>query len=213
MSTIFSITAWVVAGWAGWTLAEYVLHRWTMHEMAGRGILSREHLRHHAVPNHIDWTITILSWIGIALVSGAVTLAGWLIGGVAGLEFGAGFAIGYLFYEILHWRTHWNEPVRLGRAYELRMRHHHFHHHFGHPMSNHGVTLMFWDRVFGTFEAAGRVKVPRRLAPAWLMDDDGVLRDEYVTNYVLVGPAPGEGDARREMLARARVMANLVPTE
>ena len=80
-------------------------------------------------------------------------------------------------------------------------------------MSNHGVTLKLWDRVFGTLEPAGRVKVPRRLAPAWLMDDDGAIRPEYRFDYEIVGAAPGGNDERRAALARARAFANLVPTE
>ena len=126
-----------------------------MHELAGRGIVSREQLRHHTAPNSIDWTITILSWIGIALIAAALTVAGWLLAGMAGLGLGGGFAVGYAAYETLHWRSHWSEPARIGRRHELALRHHHFHHHFGHPMSNHGVTLTLWDHVFGTFKAPG----------------------------------------------------------
>ena len=37
-----------LAGAASWTAAEYLLHRFAMHEMQGRGLASVEHLDHHA---------------------------------------------------------------------------------------------------------------------------------------------------------------------
>ena len=77
------------------------------------------------------------------------------------------------------------------------MRLHHFHHHFGHPMANHGVTVPVWDWVFGTFEPAPTVRVPRRMAMRWLLDDDGEVRPEHRRDYVLAGRLPGSPDQVR----------------
>ena len=40
-------------GFVLWTLAEYLLHRFAMHDLKGKGIMSREHLEHH-VPLDLD---------------------------------------------------------------------------------------------------------------------------------------------------------------
>ena len=69
-------------------------------------------------------------------------------------------------YEYCHAQAHLRGPVG---TYSHWLRIHHFHHHFGHPMSNHGVSVPWWDRVFGTLERPERVRVPRRLAMGWLL--------------------------------------------
>ncbi|MCB1017658.1 MAG: hypothetical protein KDB10_21405, partial [Acidimicrobiales bacterium] len=59
-------------GWLLWTLGEYVLHRFAMHELHGKGIMSREHLLHHV---RADWHLAytnVLSWIGVGLVGGLI---------------------------------------------------------------------------------------------------------------------------------------------
>lgn len=57
-----------------WFLAEYLLHRFAMHHLYGRGIMSREHLEHHV---KAGWTFDnkhILSWLGVGLVGGVIWL-------------------------------------------------------------------------------------------------------------------------------------------
>ena len=47
MTTFLTVGAGFVVGAFIWNLAEYVLHRFAMHHLHGRGIMSREHLVHH----------------------------------------------------------------------------------------------------------------------------------------------------------------------
>ncbi|MCB1262754.1 MAG: sterol desaturase family protein [Acidimicrobiales bacterium] len=210
MTTIVVFAAALVAGAFLWTLGEYLLHRFAMHELYGKGIMSREHLNHHV---HSTWryeTTTLLSWIGVWLTGGLLwaPLGWWLAGPAFGVGLGLGWIVGYFHYEYQHAVAHRRAPS--GR-YSAWLRVHHFHHHFGHPMTNHGVTLDWWDRVFGTLEQPEVVRVPRRLAMPWLLDDDGELRPEFRDRYVLVGAT--DLDERQAMLDRARAFASLAPTD
>lgn len=186
MPTVITLIIAGAAGWALWTLGEYVLHRFAMHHLRGKGIMSREHLLHHVTA---DWSfdpLTLLSWLGVILV-GTMLWAplGWLLGGaVCGLALAGGWTFGYFLYEYHHAMSHLRAP---NTRYQRWVRRHHFHHHFGAPMANHGVTTSFWDHVWGTWQRPERVRVPRRLALAWLLDDSGELRPEFADDYVLVG--------------------------
>ncbi len=209
METTMRTAALVLGGMAAWTLAEYVLHRFVMHRLRGRGLPSREHLIHHADPENNPGR-PLLSWIGIAVV-GAVLWwpTGWFLGDAAGsAALYAGWLAGYAVYELVHNRAHSHAPRG---AYGRWVRRHHFHHHHGHPMANHGVTTPVWDRVFATLEVPQRIRVPRRHAMPWLLLEDGQLRPEYGDHYVLVGPA--DADARLRAIDQARAFANLTPAD
>ena len=78
-------------------------------------------------------------------------------------------------------------------------------------MSNHGVTTLVWDKVFGTFEEPEQVRVPRRLVLPWLVDEDGELHEQYRRDYVLVGAA--SGDERSAQLDRVRAFASVAPAD
>lgn len=165
----------IAVGWFAWTLGEYLFHRFGMHALKGRGLASKEHLRHHADRDSVleKWAV---SWTGVL----AVGFGWWQL--APGL--GIGWVAGYGFYDLQHYRAHRRAPKT---RYQRWLRRHHFHHHFGHPMVNHGVTWAVWDHVFGTWEAPGRVRVPRRMAMVWLCDEDGEIRPEHAADYELAG--------------------------
>ena len=210
MSTLLALALAFPAGWALWTLAEYLLHRFAMHHLHGKGMMSREHLEHHVTSGWSFDVNHILSWTGMLLV-GAVLWAplGWLLAGpVAGVTLAVGWAFGYFFYEYQHAVSHLRAPQT---SYQRTVRRHHFHHHFGAPMANHGVSIGFWDHVFGTFEHPEQVRVPRRLALPWLVDADGEVKPEFTDDYVLVGAA--EPNERLLKLDRARAFASIAPAD
>lgn len=199
-----------VAGFLAWGLGEYLLHRFAMHELYGKGIMSREHLRHHV---KADWNfggLMLLSWLGIVLVGSVLLLPlGWLTVSLPfGISLAVGWAVGYFFYEYHHAASHLKAPK--GR-YTTLVRHHHFHHHFGHPMSNHGVTTPFWDIVFRTREKPDVVRVPRRMAMPWLLDDAGQLRPEFADRYQLVGSE--RSDERLAAIDKARAYSSRPPLD
>ena len=206
--TLITIVLALAVGAALWTLAEYLLHRFAMHALNGRGIMSREHLEHHVGSGWSFSNTHLLSWAGVILVGiGVWAPIGWLVAGVPGLALGAGWCLGYAGYEHQHAMAHLRGPR--GR-YSTWLRRHHFHHHFGHPRANHGVTTSVWDRVFGTHERPDRVRVPRRLAQPWMLDGDR-LRPEYEADYVLVGSA--DRSSRAAQLDRVRAFASIAPED
>jgi sterol desaturase/sphingolipid hydroxylase (fatty acid hydroxylase superfamily) len=196
----------VTLAFAMWSLSEYLLHRFVMHELKGKGMASREHLRHHAQADSVleSW---YYAWAGVLVVgTGLGALASAVLGPI-GICLGAGWVAAYGTYDWVHWRAH-RRPVANG--YEAWLRRHHFHHHFGHPMMNHGVTSPVWDMVFGTYEKVeGPLRVPRRMAMVWLLDDDGEVRPEYAGDYALAGSRPATDEQATEDHARA--FANLAP--
>lgn len=198
-------------GAALWSFMEYALHRFAFHEAGGSNYGSREHLRHHGSEDTVleSW---YLSWAGVLLVS---LLLIPTLGGLVGLPsfgwgVGLGYLVGYAFYDWVHWRAH-RRPIPAGRfgRYEASVRHHHFIHHFHEPMKNHGVTSPFWDHVFGTYVSMDTIRVPRRLAMRWLVDDDGAVRPEYADTYEIRGATALTDEQRR--IDRERAFANEAP--
>jgi sterol desaturase/sphingolipid hydroxylase (fatty acid hydroxylase superfamily) len=186
-------------GMFAWTLAEYVMHRFAMHELRGRGLASREHLRHHADRDSIleKWPV---AWSGIVAVGvfAMRPLGGWFLT--------AGWIAGYGVYDLLHWRAHRRAPRN---AYGRWLRMSHFHHHFHAPMRNFGVTSPLWDKVFGTYERPVVVRLPRRMAMVWLLDERGDVREGFAGDYAVVGRRPIDDVVRAEDTERA--FANLAP--
>jgi sterol desaturase/sphingolipid hydroxylase (fatty acid hydroxylase superfamily) len=207
-ATVLAAAGLLLAGAFAWSLGEYVLHRFVMHELKGKGLPSREHLIHHALAGENEGK-PFLSWLGIAVMGAVGILPLGLL--VAGAWWGSaayvGWLVGYGFYEYVHGHSHTHGPRN---AYGRWVRVHHFHHHHGHPMANHGVTTPLWDKVFGTLERPEVIRVPRRHAMRWLVDGAGEIHPELADRYVLVGPADPAG--RMAAIDRARAFANLAPT-
>jgi sterol desaturase/sphingolipid hydroxylase (fatty acid hydroxylase superfamily) len=200
--------ALVAIGMALWTLGEYLMHRFAMHAMRGKGMASREHLRHHAERDSVleSW---YFAWTGVIAVGIALAINAAKLLGPVGICLGAGWVAGYGFYDWIHWRAH-RRPI--AHPYERWVRRHHFHHHFGHPTANHGVTSPIWDMVFGTYERVdGPLRVPRRLAMVWLVDDDGQVRPEYADDYALAGTRPWT--EAQAAIDHDRAFANLAPLQ
>lgn len=194
-----------LAGAASWTLAEYGLHRFLMHEMRGRGMASKEHLRHHA-----DVTYFSPAWKKTIAASAATTVVLPSARAVTGIRRAIAYTGGligmYLVYETVHRRCHTHPPrTRHGRW----MRRNHLYHHVANPMGNHGVTTGIWDRAFGTYDEPGVVTVPRRLAPDWLLEDNGDVLAPYRDDY----RARGKRSISKEQADRdwERAFANLTP--
>ena len=200
-----SRVAAALVGAASWTATEYGLHRFVMHEMRGRGLPSVEHLKHHADVTYFSPTSK-----KIASAAGTTAVAYPVVASVAGRRWATAFTAGliamYFGYEVAHRRTHTHPPRnRYGRW----ARRSHMHHHFGAPMRNFGVTSPVWDRLLGTYDEPGVVTVPRRMAPAWLLDDTGEVRHEFADDYIAKGarrsaPSQVERD-------RADAFANVAP--
>lgn len=184
-----------VAGSLSWTGLEYVIHRFVGHgprrfrpksilaQLTPSGIagaFNEEHLAHHT--DHRYFAPTSQKAIAaVAATTVATAVGSVVLGPRRGLSFGLGLGATYLGYEIMHRRIHTHGPVG---AYGRWMWKHHLYHHFKSPRMNHGVTSPVWDRVFETeVKAEGKIKIPRKHAPDWLLDGEGNVRAEYADDY------------------------------
>jgi sterol desaturase/sphingolipid hydroxylase (fatty acid hydroxylase superfamily) len=171
-----------VLGALAWTLTEYWLHRGWGHRGEAKNPFSVEHLAHHADVSY--FAPTYKKAIAAVAVAGSTGSVLFLLLGDVGLAASAGFVVMYITYEVIHRRLH----THAGRGrYGRWARRHHLYHHYRRPQLNHGVTSPLWDFVFRTLEVPEIVKVPRRNALAWMLRDDGELRDELADEYLLIG--------------------------
>lgn len=170
----------LIVGAFGWTLVEYLLHRFDGHGMRGRTPFSREHLRHHADPAwYAPWWKKALA--AVILVVPAAAALGPTVGWATAIPLLTGFVGAWLAYEWLHRRIHTHAP--LGAWGRWARRHHLLHHHRS-PRSNHGVTSPLWDLVFGTWDRTPVVVLPKRQAPRWLLDPaTGDVLPEHATTF------------------------------
>lgn len=207
VTLLLTIAGSFLGGWFLWTLGEYVLHS-SFHWAKGKGFPSRSHLDHHVHASwHFDPIIT-LAWFGVLLFgAGYGVLGSFVLPPSVSYSLGAGWTVGYFFYEWHHRAAHLRAPRN---GWERWLRINHFNHHFGHPMKNQQVTIPFWDIVFRTYYTPDRVKVPRRLAMPWLFDEDGNLKTEYAGDYEVVGSETST-DERKKAIDKARAYANLEP--
>lgn len=192
-------------GALSWTAAEYGLHRFTMHELRGKGLASREHLSHHADVRYFAPT-SKKALAAAAYTAALLPAATALVGRRKAVAYTAGFDTMYFTYELLHRRTHTHPPRN---AYGRWMRRSHFHHHFGSPMRNHGVTTPWYDKLLGTYDDPGVVTIPRRMAPDWMLDETGEVRPEFAADYLAKGRQVGEAEQRDR--DRVDAFANTAP--
>jgi sterol desaturase/sphingolipid hydroxylase (fatty acid hydroxylase superfamily) len=146
--------AWQLpAGYLAWTLTEYWLHRLFFH-LPVRGKVTRTiYFFVHGV--HHDWP-----WDRSRLVlppSVSVLLAGifyllfrTLFAPTYHALF-AGFVLGYVIYDTVHWYTHAGAPTM--RIFKY-LRKQHMVHHFKQPGTRFGVSCPWWDHVFRTTGSA-----------------------------------------------------------
>ena len=116
------------AGVVSWTLAEYTVHRFVLHDLA-----PRKHGLHHAHPDEAVLTIFWQIWICFALVYF-----------IAGGAFLAGALVAYAWYLFVHHCAHHGHKHS---RFPL-LEHHRHHHKFA--TRNYGVSTTFWDHAFGT---------------------------------------------------------------
>jgi sterol desaturase/sphingolipid hydroxylase (fatty acid hydroxylase superfamily) len=153
-----------VSGMVGWTLAEYLLHRFVFHFRPRTAWQERLSFLFHGVHHAQPRSKTRLVMPPAVSIPLALLFYGlfYLIVDVAlGAPHGvapvfAGFIAGYLVYDMFHYAMH-HVPMRKGALRSLR-RHHMFHH-TQTPNLRFGVSSPFWDIVFGT---TGRERAKRQ---------------------------------------------------
>jgi len=139
--SLWLASAAFTAGFLLWGLTEYAFHRWIYHQP--QGIFGEGHRIHHVKAE----TLIAMPWF----ITTGTMLSLWyfvtLRGGVPGIaSVVAGWLVGFVWYSLVH-HSHHHWIIRLGWARRLKA-YHRVHHQL--PDLNYGVTMRFWDVVFGT---------------------------------------------------------------
>jgi sterol desaturase/sphingolipid hydroxylase (fatty acid hydroxylase superfamily) len=129
------------SGYVLWGFTEYAFHRWIYHQP--EGIFGEGHRIHHSEAETLiamPWFMTtgtmFAMWYCVSRLGGVPLFASMV----------AGWLIGFVWYSLVHHsHHHWN--LRSGWARRLKA-YHRVHHQF--PDRNYGVTIRYWDSVFGT---------------------------------------------------------------
>jgi len=145
------LTGLFVAGLLFWTLSEYLLHRFVFHyeprSDPGRRLHFLLHGIHHDYPND-QKRLVMPPILAVVLVIPFYLLFRLVLGdGGAFFSAAAGFLVGYLTYDMIHYAVH-HAPVR-HRLFK-RLQRHHMVHHYDDPEHGFGVSSVIWDKAFGT---------------------------------------------------------------
>jgi sterol desaturase/sphingolipid hydroxylase (fatty acid hydroxylase superfamily) len=138
-----------------WTFAEYTLHRFVFHYRPRNAWQERVTYLFHGIHHHQPHIKTRLVmppavsiplaflFYGLFYLVGAVLLKApqWVDPLVAG------FMLGYLTYDLIHYATH-HFPMK--RGYLKYLRKYHMQHHYKTPDARYGVSSPIWDYVFRT---------------------------------------------------------------
>ncbi len=138
-----------------WTLTEYLVHRFVFHHHAQTPGLQKIFFMFHGVHHYQPQCKTRLVMPPAVSIPMAVLFYGifyMVVGRFLGApswvpELFAGFILGYLVYDMIHYATH-HFPMRSG--YLRFLKRYHMQHHFKTPEKRFGVSSPLWDKVFGT---------------------------------------------------------------
>ncbi|MBL8958139.1 MAG: sterol desaturase family protein [Myxococcaceae bacterium] len=142
--------AMLPVGWFAWQIMEWSLHKSLFHWEGNTPFTRRMHQilhgYHHDYPDDDQRLVMPIgaSLPVVLLIAGLLYLVG--VPHLT-LPFWAGMLFGYLWYDFIHYSTHFRKPTT---EWGKRMRSHHMAHHFAVPDKNFGISHMWLDRFLGT---------------------------------------------------------------
>ena len=147
-----SVSFYALAGVVFWSLTEYLMHRFFFHYTAktkiGERVIFLFHGNHHDDPQ--DPTRLVMPpGAGIPIATVFYFLFKWSLGAEACMPFFAGFLIGYLIYDYIHFAVH---HFGMRSSWAAALKENHMKHHFMAKKGKWGVSSPVWDHVFGTFK-------------------------------------------------------------
>lgn len=138
-----------LAGILFWTITEYTIHRWAFHyhpkTKTGKYIHFLVHGIHHDYPR--DATRLVMPLLVSVPLASIFFYLFYLLLGSFNLVFFAGFVLGYVTYDSIHYATH---HINFKRGFMNWLRVYHLRHHYEDPNSAYGVSNPLWDYVFHT---------------------------------------------------------------
>jgi sterol desaturase/sphingolipid hydroxylase (fatty acid hydroxylase superfamily) len=135
--------AFILLGFASWTLLEYFVHRVLYHNVP---FFKEQHDAHHAAPRAFIGAPPVIGILLIFLITfvPAATASRLAADGLT-----IGMLAGYMAYMFLHHISHHWPPLPASSCL-FQLRRHHALHHYHRLEGNYGITTVFWDYVFRT---------------------------------------------------------------
>ncbi|KAJ6647164.1 Fatty acid 2-hydroxylase, partial [Pseudolycoriella hygida] len=133
-----------------WTITEYLMHRFIFHvntENAGVFLCTFHflfHGLHHKVP--FDPYRLVFPPFPAAVIASLSSVPMYFLFSCPALVL-AGFVLGYLCYDMMHYYIHYGSPTF---KYTYYLKRSHNQHHFVKPNGGFGISCPMWDVVFGT---------------------------------------------------------------
>ena len=150
LNGLIPLFAYLLVGLFIWTLIEYIMHRFVFHFYPTSGWGKRIHFIfhgvHHDYPNDAQRLVMPPS-ASIPLASLFYILFRWLLAPNTLDGFFAGFLIGYLRYDMVHYMLH---HAQFKNGFWKRLKQQHMLHHYDDSTKKYGVTSDIWDKVFRT---------------------------------------------------------------
>lgn len=144
-----------------WTLFEYVMHRFVFHYNPKTEIGKKIHFLAHGV--HHDYPRDATRLVMPLLVSIPLAILhyfafNFIFGYNYFLAVFAGYLIGYVLYDTVHFATHhWKMTSPLGKF----LKEYHLKHHYIDPDTAYGVSNPMWDYVFFTVPVKEKAVEPK----------------------------------------------------
>ena len=142
-------TALFISGWFTWTFTEYLNHRFWMHSKASYSNKDSRHLYHHQHPTEIK----ITGWqrfFGVVISASLVVLTVYLNNY---FTLFSGFFSGFVGYMFMHRFLH----MKWTRYVFRNLHRYHIWHHCKYPNACYGISVIWWDKIFGTVPPANAV--------------------------------------------------------
>lgn len=138
-----------IAGMLGWTLFEYLMHRFLFHYVSANARLQRityvMHGNHHEFPR--DRQRLFMPPVPSLILASLIFLLLFAVMGQNVMGFFPGFMFGYLMYGSMHYAIHaWRPPFKWMKPL---WRNHHLHHYKSED-KGFGVSTHLWDILFHT---------------------------------------------------------------
>ena len=136
-------------GWLTWTFLEYILHRFHMHKKNAHSSLAETHHYHHTHPTEI--VISHAQRAGMILFLLIVCVIAFTLNNY--FTYAAGICFGIVGYFMMHKILHRKIAQRLFK----RLVKYHIYHHCKYPNNCFGISVPWWDDLFGTVPKNPRV--------------------------------------------------------
>jgi sterol desaturase/sphingolipid hydroxylase (fatty acid hydroxylase superfamily) len=145
--TVISFIGFFALGIAVWTATEYVLHRYIFHYVPTSKWGLRLHFIFHGV--HHDYPrdskrLVMVPTVSIPLAALFYGLFSLIIHNQNLWSFFAGFLLGYLVYDMMHYALH---HANFKSSFWKKIKDHHMLHHYADPTKGYGVSTKIWDTI------------------------------------------------------------------